>query len=84
MSARWVLVEVTSSVVQVTAGEGEVVELVHEVQVRVQPRVEAVAAMVHVAAGEPATLSCRILGGRPEPAISWRSVLSQLAWPQSV
>ena len=75
MSARWVVVRCTSSLVQVTAGEGEVVELVHTVQVRVQPRVEAVAAMVHVRAGEPARLSCRILAGRPEPAMAWRSVL---------
>jgi len=57
---------------QVTATE--IIELVHDVQIRVKPNIVAVpeSGLVKVTAGEPVELSCKVIQGYPEPEVLWR------------
>eukprot|EP00090_Calanus_glacialis_P003066 TRINITY_DN12217_c0_g1_i1.p1 TRINITY_DN12217_c0_g1~~TRINITY_DN12217_c0_g1_i1.p1 ORF type:complete len:608 (-),score=110.53 TRINITY_DN12217_c0_g1_i1:469-2292(-) len=57
---------------QVTAAE--TIELVHDVQIRVKPRIESIpeSGLVKVTAGEPVELSCKVTQGYPTPEVLWR------------
>jgi len=57
---------------QVTAAE--TIELVHDVKIRVKPRIVAVpeSGLIRVTAGEPVELSCKITQGYPAPEVLWR------------
>jgi len=57
---------------QVTAAE--TIELVHDVQIRVKPKIVSVpqSGLIKVTAGEPIELSCEVIQGYPVPEVLWR------------
>lgn len=57
---------------QVTAAE--TIELVHDVQIRVKPKIEPrpESGLVKVTAGKPVELSCEVTQGYPTPEVLWR------------
>jgi len=57
---------------QVTAAE--TIELVHDVQIRVNPKIESIpeSGLMKVTAGEPVELSCKVTQGYPTPEVLWR------------
>jgi len=57
---------------QVTAAE--TIELVHDVKIRVEPKIVAVpeSGLIKVKAGEPVELSCKVTQGYPAPEVLWR------------
>jgi len=52
----------------------ETIELVHNVEIRVRPKIESLpeSGLMKVTAGEPVQLSCQVTQGYPMPDVVWR------------